>query len=232
MAQKAQARLGILMLDTRFPRIPGDVGHAGSWPFPMRYGVVPGATPEAIVRADPAPFVDAFIDMGRSLVADGCSGIATTCGFLALLRPRLAEALGVPVAASALEQAGQIAASLPPEKRLGVLTISADSLTQRHLDVAGVPAGTVVAGMEGSHFAETILGNRPELNVPLARQEMCERAVAMVQDDPDIGALLLECTNMVPYARDLAAATGRPVYSIHSYLRWFHEGLLPSAFDD
>ena len=232
MAQKAQARLGILMLDTRFPRIPGDVGHAGSWPFPVRYGVVAEATPEAIVRADPSPFVDAFIEMGRSLVADGCSGIATTCGFLALIRPRLAEALGVPVAASALEQAGQIAASLPPDQRLGVLTISAESLTRRHLDVAGVPAGTVVAGMEGSHFAETILGNRPELNVPLARQEMGERAVAMVQNDPDIGALLLECTNMVPYAPDIAAATGRPVFSIHSYLRWFHEGLLPSAFDD
>lgn len=231
MAEDINARLGILMLDTQFPRILGDVGHAGSWPFPVRYAVVPGATPEAIVCDDIEPFVQAFIDKGRELVADGCTGIATTCGFLALIRPRLAAALGVPVAASALEQAGIIAASLPLGQRVGILTISAASLSPAHMQAAGVPENSPVEGLEGSSFARTILGNRLELDVPKARQDMVAATVRLVEAHPDVGAILLECTNMVPYAPDIAAVTGRPVHSIHSYLMWFHAGLQPPAFD-
>jgi len=230
MVKDTGARLGILMLDTRFPRILGDVGNAGSWPFPVRYAVVPGATPEAIVCDDIEPFVEAFIAAGRELVAEGCTGIATTCGFLALIRPRLAKALGVPVAASALEQAGQIAACLPPEQKVGILTISAGTLSPAHLRAAGVPEGSPVAGLEGSSFAQTILGNAAELDVAQARADMVQAANRLVATNPDVGAILLECTNMVPYAPDIAAATGRPVHSIHSYLNWFHAGLQPPRF--
>ncbi len=230
MANETGARLGILMLDTRFPRILGDVGNAGSWSFPVRYAVVPGATPDAIVCDEIEPFVQAFITAGRELVAEGCTGIATTCGFLALIRPRLAEALGVPVAASALEQAGQIAACLPPGQRVGILTISASTLSSAHLRAAGVPDGSPVMGMEGSSFARTILGNHADLDVPQARLDMVQAAQRLVETHADVGAILLECTNMVTYAADIAAATGRPVYSIHSYLNWFHAGLLPPRF--
>ena len=230
MANEPKARLGILMLDTQFPRIPGDVGHAGSWPFPVRYAVVRGATPEAIVCDDIEPFVQAFIAAGRDLVAEGCTGIATTCGFLALIRPRLAEALAVPVAASALEQAGIIAASLPPRQRVGILTISAASLSPAHLRAAGVPEGSPVEGLEESSFAQTILGNRRNLDVAQARKDMVLAAQRLVARHEDVGAILLECTNMVPYAIDIAAATGRPVHSIHSYLTWFHAGLQPPVF--
>lgn len=225
-----QAKLGILMLDTQFPRILGDVGNAGTWPFPVHYGVVPGATPEAIVCDDIEPFVEAFIAEGRALVAEGCAGIATTCGFLALIRPRLAQALGVPVAASALEQTAQVQAMLQADQTVGVLTISAESLTPAHLAVAGVPTGAPVMGMEGSRFAASILGNEETLDVDRAREELVSAAERLVSRAPFVGAILLECTNMVPYASDVARATGRPVFSIYTYLRWFYAGLVPRGF--
>lgn len=230
MKQKSQAQLGILMLDTRFPRIIGDVGNAETWPFPVRYGMVAGATPNAIVCEDTEPFVDAFIDIGRKLVDEGCAGIATTCGFLSLIRPRLAAALGVPVAASSLEQAAQIKAMLPPEQKLGILTISADTLSQAHLSVAGVPKGTPIQGMDGTEFAKSILENRETLDIKAAQEDMTAAAQKLVTTHPEIGALLLECTNMSPYAPGIKAATGRPIYSIYTYLRWFHAGLIPPAF--
>jgi hypothetical protein len=192
--------------------------------------VVDGATPKAIVCDDVEPFVRSFIDVGRDLVAQGCGGIATTCGFLALIRPRLAAALGVPVAASALEQAGQIAPLLAPGKQLGILTISAATLTPAHLAAAGVPQGTPVQGMEGSSFAASILANKTTLDVEAARREMVSAAQGFVAQSPAVGALILECTNMVPYAADIAQATGRPVFSIYTYLRWFHAGLNPRSF--
>ena len=225
------ARLGILMLDSQFPRIPGDVGNHLTWDFPVRYAVVPGATPAAIVEYDPAPFIDAFTEKGRELVAQGCTGIATTCGFLALIRRELAERLEVPVAASALEQSAQISATLPAGQTLGILTISATALTPDHLKVAGVPENAVIQGMEGTAFAATILSDQAELNISRAQDEIVFAAKALIDRAPETGAILLECTNMVPYARAVAAETGRPVYSIYSYLIWFHQSLLPKPFE-
>lgn len=223
--------LGILMLDTRFPRIRGDVGNPETWDFPVCYATVEGATPNAIVCDDMEPFVQGFISQGRRLVAQGCRGIATTCGFLALIRPRLTEALGVPVAASALEQAGQIAAMVPPGQRIGVLTISASTLSATHLRTAGLQPDTPLQGMEGSSFARSILGNETTLDIEAARREMVFAGQALVRRHTDIGAIILECTNMVPYARDIARATGRPVFSIYTYLTWFHAGLVPRGFE-
>ena len=230
MATTEPALLGILMLDTKFPRIPGDVGNPDTWDFPVRYSVVRGATPQAVVCQDPEPFVRAFIVAGQDLVSGGCRGIATTCGFLSLIRPRLAKELGVPVAASALEQAAQIQTTLGPGRRIGILTISAASLTEQHLAVAGVPANAVVCGVEETDFARSILGNDTSLDVTQARHDLSEAAMQMTADAPDIGAIILECTNMVPYAPDIARLTGVPVFSVYSYLTWFHDSLVPRTF--
>ncbi len=218
------------MLDSRFPRIAGDIGNPVTWPFPVKFAVVPGATPQAVVCEDVEPFVQAFIAAGKDLVAQGCTGIATTCGFLALIRPRLAKELGVPVAASSLEQAPMILPTLAPDQRIGILTISARTLSPEHLAVAGVPEGTPVQGVDDTGFARTILDNVPELDVAQARRDMVANATKLVTENPDVGAVLLECTNMVPYAADIARAVKRPVYSVSTYLRWFHEALAPRTF--
>ena len=230
MDHPATARLGILMLDTRFPRIPGDVGNPATFDFPVSYKVVTGATPDAIVCADPEPFVKAFIAVGQQLISQGCTGIATTCGFLSLLRPRLAQALGVPVAASALEQVAQIQAALPVDRVVGIVTISAASLTRDHLSVAGVPSDCPVVGTDGGSFSRAILASAPTLDVAAARAEVVQAARSLVAARPDVGAIVLECTNMPPYAAEVARATGRPVHTIVSYLKWFHDGLAPPVF--
>lgn len=230
METSAAARLGILMLDSRFPRVVGDIGNLDTWDFPVSYAVVPGATPDAVVNSDASPFLSAFVDAGIQLVENGCTGIATSCGFLSPMRAELARALNVPVAASALEQAAQIAASLPQGKLIGILTISKSSLSNAHLIAAGVPPSAEVLGVEDTSFAHSILGNQPDLDVARARAELVIAAKELVGRKPEVGAILLECTNMPPYASDIALATGRPVYSIYTYLRWFYESLQPRLF--
>lgn len=225
------ASVGILMLETQFPRIPGDIGNALTWPFPVHYKVVPGATPDNIVRGDPWERAQNFIAAGRELVAMGCDGIATNCGFLALLQDEMKEALGVPVATSSLIQAPIISATLPPGKHLSVLTISAATLTPAHLAAAGVPADTPIVGTEqGREFTRAILGDEIEIDVDAARADMLEAADALVEAHPATGAILLECTNMVPYAADIRHRTGLPVYSVYSLLTWFQAGLVPRRF--
>src|SRR5258708_36261709 len=142
------ARVGILMLEARFPRIPGDMGNATTWPFPVLYKVVRGASPDRVVRRKAEGLLDDFLAAARELVADGADGITTNCGFLSLYQRELAAAVGVPVATSSLLQAPFIESLLPPGKRVGIITVSKANLTQAHLEAPGLrpaPPGTGTA---------------------------------------------------------------------------------------
>lgn len=225
------AAVGILMLETRFPRIPGDMGNALTWPFPVHYRVVAGASPDRVVRQRAEGLLDAFIEAGRDLVAQGADGITTTCGFLSLFQAELAAALGVPVATSSLMQAPLIQSLLPPGRDLGIVTISKESLTAEHLTAAGVDPATVVVGTEsGRAFSRAILEDETALDVEASRLDLLDAVAALLEQQRTIGAILLECTNMVPYAADIREKFGLPVYSIYSFVQWFQAGLLPRAF--
>src|SRR5262249_30538549 len=140
------ARLGILMLETRFPRIPGDIGNALTWPFPVLYHVVRGASPDRVVRHPAHGLLPALIASAWGLVGLGADGITSGCGFLSLFQREIAQALGVPVAISSLMQVPLVERLLPAGKRVGILTISAAALSAEHLDAAGVPRDTPVVG--------------------------------------------------------------------------------------
>lgn len=226
------ASVGILMLETQFPRIHGDMGNAATWNFPVQYRVVDGATPERVVRGNPAELTDRFIAAGRDLVRAGCDGITTTCGFLSLIQEDVRSALGVPVATSSLMQVPMVQALLPAGKRCGVITISATSLGVEHLMAAGAPADTPIVGtQDGRCMTRQILADRPEMDFAACRLDMIDAGKAMMRQHSDVGAIVLECTNMAPYARDLRKVTGLPVYSIYSFISWFQSGLQPRRFD-
>lgn len=225
------ASVGILMLEARFPRIEGDMGNALTWPFPVLYRVVRGATPDLVVRRGAEGTLDAFIDAARDLVRDGADGITTNCGFLSLFQQELAAAVRVPVATSSLMQVALVNRLLPPGKKAGILTISSSSLSQEHLRKAGVPEGTPIGSTEGGReFTRVILDNENELDVDLARRDNVEAALALRDANPDLGAIVLECTNMVPYAAAIRSATGLPVFSIYTMVTWFQASLEPRPF--
>src|SRR5437868_8914023 len=138
------AAIGILMLEARFPRIPGDMGNATTWDFPVLYKVVRGASPDLVVRHGAAGTTDAFVAAAKELVALGARGITTNCGFLSILQRELASQCGVPVMASSLMQAEVIQKLLPRGQTVGILTVSRKSLSQEHLRAANVPDGTPV----------------------------------------------------------------------------------------
>jgi len=224
--------LGILMLDTRFPRVPGDVGNPSTWPFPVRYAVVREASPERVVRGRARGLVDAFAAAGRALASEGAAGIITTCGFLALHQRQLAQALPVPFASSSLMQLPVLARTLPAGKRPGVITIDAASLTGRHLTAVGADPATPVIGVDpAGAFARAILGDLPSLDMFAAEREILAAGEALVAQHPKVGAVVLECANMPPYASSLRKRLGVPVHDMVSFGRWFYAGLCPPTFD-
>lgn len=229
------ATIGILMLEARFPRIPGDMGNALSWPFPVLYKVVRGASPDLVVRRRGAGLLPAFVTAAGELVAQGADAITTNCGFMSLFQADIAAAVGVPVATSSLMQVPMVQAVLPPGKRVGILTICAAALSQEHLAGAGVDPATPIVGTDtltgnGREFTRVILDDELELDVARAERDILDAGAELVRDHPGIGAIVLECTNMTPYARALRVATGLPVYSMQTLVEWLHGALLPRHF--
>jgi Asp/Glu/hydantoin racemase len=226
------AAMGILMLDARFARVPGDMGNATTWPFPVHYRVVRGASPERVVMNAAAGLLQPFLDAADDLVAMGARAITTNCGFLSLFQRELAAHVGVPVATSSLMQVPWVQATLPPGRRVGVVTISAASLSPAHLAAAGVPADTPITGCEGGRelFPVLIKAEREDLDTDAAERDVLDAARRLVAQNPDVGAIVLECTNMPPYAAAVAAATGLPVFDIVTLVQWLHGGIRPRRY--
>lgn len=223
--------LGILMLDTAFERFNGDVGNARTWPFPVQFRIVAGATPNQVTRPEGPGMLDAFKSAADELIAGGVDGITTTCGFLALYQKELAAHCTVPVATSALLQVPMVERILPRGRRPGILTFSAGSLTPRHLEVVGVDPATPIHGMPAdSAFQRAIRQGDTSVQFATLQSEVLTAAGHLVRSDSRIGALVLECTNLAPYSRDIARLTGLPVFDIVTLVHWFHRSLSPERF--
>lgn len=223
--------IGVLMLDTHFRRLPGDIGNGRTWPFPIQFRVVRGADPATIVHGRPEEFLEPFIAAALDLVACGVRGIATSCGFLALLQKELAAALPVPVATSSLLQAPLIEAMLPAGQQVGILTFAAEALTARHLTAVGVRPDTPIEGLPQDSVFRRVYGDRGGVSdVAHLEREVVAAAQALVARHPNIGAILCECTNLPPHSAAIAAATGRPVFDIIGFVEWFRHAISPPSF--
>jgi hypothetical protein len=226
--------LGILMLNTVFPRPIGDIGNAATWPFPVRYRVVPAAIPERVVQRPDDVLLAAFIEGARELEREGVRAITTSCGFLALYQRELTAAVSVPVATSSLLQVPMIARTLPASRAIGILTMSAEDLTERHFAGVGWSSREIrvaVAGFgEETMFRRVYLRAGREADAAVLERELVEIACALIDSHPDVGAFVLECTNMSPYAGAVREATGLPVYDINTLVLQLHAATRGHAF--
>jgi hypothetical protein len=215
--------LGILMLDTRFPRIEGDIGNARSFDFPVIYRTMQGIGPADAVSAHPdrPRVLEALRSNAEALAGQGAVGLSTSCGFLALYQNDLERLSPVPVATSAL-----LLIRTLKGKRVGVVTASAENLTPRHLEAVGAPADTPVIGLPpDSSFAATFLRNGATLDRDAVEAETVEAGRALLRHHPGLDAIVLECTNLPPYKLALERALGLPVFDVLDLLRDFRAKL-------
>ena len=194
------------MLDTRFPRVPGDVGHASSWRMPVRYATVRGASPQRVIREGDHALLAPFIAAALDLQSDGAAAITTSCGFLIRFQLELQAALNVPVWTSSL-------LALPGLRRPGVITVDAESLAV-DAPCEGLAPGCALQRM--------LLEDLPTLDAEAAEADTVAAAERLLRRHPDVESLLFECTNLPPYARAVERAVGRPVHHLMSFVheRW------------
>jgi hypothetical protein len=217
---KTPAVLGIIMLDTQFPRPLGDVGHPQTFGVSTHKDTFKGVWPAKVVTSAAslrqARMVAGFQGIVRSMQLRGVQAVTTSCGFLVFLQKELQAVAKIPVVTSSLLQ---LPALLAKEQQVGVLTISGSSLSAEHLRAAGVAKerlkDVIIQGVTAdTEFVSKILGNQPTLDVAQAEKDVVAAALALKERAPQLTTLVLECTNMPPYKAAIEAATGWKVRSL------------------
>src|SRR6185312_5932440 len=225
--------IGIMMLDTGFQRLPGDIGYAPTFNFPVQYAVVRGATPDRIVGPGAPDTLDLFLRAADDLVALGVDGITTSCGFLAILHPQLVAYCPVPVASSSLLQIPLVQSMLPRGQRVGVLTADAAALTPAHFRAVGVEPGLPTVGMQPNGvFRRNNRTGQPLVDRAAQEHEVLAMAEELLTRHDNIGAIVSECTNLPPYSAKIEETFGVPVFDIVTLVNWFHTGLKPRRYQD
>lgn len=223
--------IGILLLDSPVPFIPGDVANATSYPFPVRFKKVEGFSVKKALARD-AGIYPALLEAAKDLEANGVRLITGDCGFMALHQRRLKEDLTVPVCLSSLFQLPLIRQTLPQSKKIGIITASARSLTPEFLNEIGIPdAGDLtISGLETCpEFSSAALDEKGTLDADLVQEEVVQTALDQTRNG-NLGAILLECSLLPPYAAAVHRATGLPVYDYLTMIRYLFSAAVPGTY--
>jgi hypothetical protein len=216
--------LGIIILDDVYPGFPGDVRNASAYPFPIQYEIVEGVDIWALVHEeDKSPCLEPIQRAAKKLESMGCRAIAAECGYFAYFQKDIAGYVTVPVFMSSLLQVPFAQQIIGSDKVVGILAAREEQLTQAHLEAVGILPGSnyVITGAEGDGKCEEFshLWYAPERTDPpaayydKAEKEFVEVAVAFYQDHPTMGAMMLECTGMQPFARAVQREIDIPILS-------------------
>lgn len=225
--------IGVLSLDSKFPKPPGHIKNPSSLPFSVLYEIVPGATVKTLLTEPGEDFIEPFVDAAKRLEAAGVRAITGSCGFLALYQKELADAVNIPVFASSLIQIPLVYNLTGASAPVGVLTASQTSLTQKHFDAVGAGGiPVVVQGMEGyPEFNQVIIeAQRNDMDTGLIEAEVLSAAIKMCDNNPDIRAIVLECTDMPPYAHTLQENLGKAIFDLTTLATMVHSAVVRTPY--
>ena len=212
--------IGILMFDGRgYPMIPGNVGNASTYNFPVRLKVVDGLEwypPPADEWGDSPPKeVGLLVDAARELEREGVRAIVTCCGFFSVMQETLAEAVDIPVFTSPLILLPMLLRTIAPDRSIAVYTASKPHLTEGFIRAGGVTDKDrirLLGAEASSEFAATHMGGtRTSIDFELLEREIVEIAEDFVDANPDVGMILLECTTFPSFSAGIQRSTGLPV---------------------
>jgi hypothetical protein len=225
--------VGIVCLEYFLPFIPGDVGNASTYDFPVLYREVKGATCDAIiVRQDPA-MLPIVLEAAEDLVGQGVKAITSDCGYFGAYQREIADALPVPIFLSSLMQVPFILSMLGPNRKVAALVANGASLSDRVLDALGIhdTSRIIFRGLEDKpEFRRTVLDECGTLDVDAVEQEVVEAALEVHAEHPDVGALLLECSDLPPYSAAVQAATGLPVFDWIGFINYVHQAVVAKPY--
>lgn len=226
--------IGIVYIeDVFYPMVPGNIVNGYTFPFPVRLKAVEGLDCQNLFDAADGVY-EMVLKTCKKLEKEGVRAISGACGFFGNYQAKIAEELSVPVALSSLVQLPWIATLLKKDQTIGVLTAQKDSFTAQLLDSCGVctelKKRLLVKDLGHEDQFSCIPEGRGVFDNGLVQQEVVGKAMEILEEAPNTGAILLECSDMPPYAYAVQAATGVPVFDFTTLIRWLHSAVAQTPY--
>ena len=220
---------------SRTPMVPGNMGNGTTFPFTLMWQQMAGnITIDMLVSAQPHPkILEQVIQAGKQLQAQGCRAVMGNCGYLANYQPEVAAALDIPVFLSSLLQVPVILQSIKPERKVGIICASGQVLSRAPaLGNCGIEdlSRIIIAGAENTSQMKNVLSSIGHINNAVFEKELVELAKDMVEKHPEVGAILLECSELPPYAWAIQEVTHRPVFDYTTLTKWIYNSVVRDKF--
>jgi len=218
--------IGIMLLNVWYPLLPGNVVNAYTYDFPVRMRVVPGSNQERMHSGDPS-LLNSLVDTAKELILEGCRAICGACGYFGHFQRQVADAVDVPVFLSSLLQINWIKSSLARNKKIGLICADKPSLTTDIWESCNVdPDNCVIEEIpRGGEFEAILHSKRGAFENQKIRMEVVGTAEKIVREHPEVGAILLECSDMPPYAADVQKAVNLPVFDFITMIKYAHSAV-------
>ena len=225
--------IGILCLESYCANVPGHIRNATTFNFPVYYNVVYGATPKRVVDEADEALLERFIEAARELEGEGVRAITSSCGFLVLFQRELADSVSIPVYTSSLIQIPMVNQMIRCDQKVGILTAKKSRLTREHLRAVGADStSSCIAGMdEQKEFCEVIIDRkRTELDIIRLEKEVISVVGKLIGEHPEIGALVIECTDLTSFAHLIQQKTNVPVFDIITLTNMVYETVVRKSY--
>lgn len=229
--------IGILMLDSYTPFIPGDVGNASTYEFPVRYEIVKGITVERMLSDrlhEDKEALDIVLNAAKNLERQGVRAITSDCGFMMVFQEYLKENLKTPVFLSSLLQLPFIFSIIPNNKKVAILSANGNTLDKVLLNDLKMKSleQVIIKGLqEKPHFYDAIVVENGVLDSCKIEREMVEAVGECIKQEPNIGAILLECSVMPPYGKAVYEEFGLPVFDFYTMIRYMCSAVVKKNFE-
>lgn len=221
--------IGIIAVHLIYPKMPGNVANATTYPFPVLYKEVDFEI-ERLFEGDET-IKDVIIDAARELERQGVRAIIGACGYFAHFQKDVANAVDVPVFLSSLCQLPMIKTGLSEKKSIAVLAASGDNINHTLLEKVGTDMDRLVIKNIGNlESFSAIRWGKTELDNGKITQELCEVVKKLVNERTDIGAILLECSDLPPYAKAIQSVTGLPVFDFNSMIDLVYHAVVQKTY--
>ncbi len=221
--------IGIIADNLVYPKLPGNVANATTYPFPVLYREVDFEIEELFEGN--TDIKDQIIEAALYLEKQGVRAIVGACGYFAHFQDDVREAVNVPVFLSSLCQLPLIKTAISSKKNIAVFAASKDNINDELLKKVGSDMDRLVLVDVGSmeSFAGIRYGSCSFDNRRLT-EDLSRMAKELTESDRSIGAILLECSDLPPYAKAIQAATGLPVFDFNTMIDLLYHSVVQKTY--
>ena len=224
--------IGILLNEEATRGVPGFLANKDTFSFSVKVKEVSGVYSRNLIEGD-VTLLEAYIKAAKELENEGVKAITGNCGFLARFQQELRKVLSVPFFSSSLLLVPLIYFMLPKTQKIGIITFDSSKLSEIHFNACGwsikdIPV--VIKGLQKKPSWAVFLEKRFSIPKYQYERELIEVGIEIVKESPSIGAIVLECTALPPFAKALQEAISVPIFDITTLVTFVHDALVRQSF--